>query len=133
VCCAQVQRLFLCRRERQSLVFLGEPPSFRSCSCCPLPCDVCECVPPCFLFWQVSSIIRALKLGVSVLMLDMDTQPSKRALFPADTLPDADLVYVPCVRRHTTVSWVFSWLLWCCLYAGEGYAWHGWVRVCAFA
>ncbi len=91
VCCAQVQRLLVCANQgcdRTSHLCVGAP-----CFLVYILCAVCA--PSLLCFGQVSSIIRALKLGVSVLMLDMDTQPSKRALFPADTLPDADLVYVP--------------------------------------
>ena len=63
----------------------------------------------CTIVWQqVRSIIDSLKLGVTVIMLDMDTSPNEKALFPAPTVPDADLRSVA-ARAQCTV--LFVWCL----------------------
>ncbi len=43
---------------------------------------------------QTRAIIQALKLGLRVLMLDMDASPNGPALRPDNLLQDNDLVYV---------------------------------------
>ena len=64
----------------------------RLCSLGAVP--VVALAPECCLL-QLRALLMALRMGVGVLMLDMDTTPVDQALFPATTLPQADLVYVP--------------------------------------
>jgi hypothetical protein len=42
---------------------------------------------------QVRALIRALKLGYTVIMLDMDTSPNAVALNVTQRLPTVDIVY----------------------------------------
>ncbi len=51
---------------------------------------------------QVRALIQALRMGIHVLMLDMDTSPSVAALDAANNKPNADIVYVdsPYLLHH---------------------------------
>jgi hypothetical protein len=85
---------------------------------------------------QVRSIINALKLGIKVMMLDMDTNPHTKALFPDEALPDADLVYATaqiaehlqhelqfCVRPVVLVSRLLCMCVYVCVcYSNLGYS-----------